>query len=94
MLPQIDQQALQLAVGQVTQFTDQGAKYIGAGLAAIGMLGAGAGIGSAASGALTALGRNPEARDLIVPNMILAFAFAESIAIYGLVVAILLLFVV
>ena len=45
------------------------------------------------SGAMNALGRNPEARDAIAPNMILALAFTEAIGIYGLVIAILLIFV-
>ena len=38
---------------------------------------------------MQALGRNPEARGAILTNMILAIAFAEAIAIYALIVAIL-----
>ena len=56
-------------------------------------LGAGIGLGILGNGAMNALGRNPEARDAIVPNMILALAFTEAIGIYGLVTAILLIFV-
>ena len=37
--------------------------------------------------AMEAIGRNPEATGKIVPNMILAMAFAESIAIYSLIFA-------
>ena len=44
-------------------------------------------------GAMNAIGRNPEARGAILTNMILAIAFAEAIAIYALVVAILIKFV-
>ena len=43
--------------------------------------------------AMEAIGRNPEAAGQIQTNMILAIAFAEAIAIYALVVAILIKFV-
>jgi F-type H+-transporting ATPase subunit c len=59
----------------------------------LGALGPGLGIGMLGYGAMQALGRNPEARGPIMTNMILAIAFAEAIAIYALVVAILLIFV-
>jgi F-type H+-transporting ATPase subunit c len=45
------------------------------------------------SRAMEALGRNPEAEPAIRPNMILAIAFAEAIAIYALVVAIVIKFI-
>ena len=67
---------------------------MGAGLSmGLGAIGAGIGIGMLANGALQSLGRNPEARGPIQQNMILAIAFTEAIAIYSLVVAILILFV-
>jgi len=53
----------------------------------------GLGIGLLGWGAMGALGRNPEARGAIMTNMILAIAFAEAIAIYALIVAILIIFV-
>jgi len=71
----------------------EAAKFLGVGLAGLGMFGSGIGLGILGSGAMTALGRNPEAKDAIVPNMVLALAFTEAIGIYGLVTAILLLFV-
>jgi F-type H+-transporting ATPase subunit c len=37
---------------------------------------------------MQSLGRNPEASGAIMTNMILAIAFAEAVAIYALVVAI------
>ena len=40
-----------------------------------------------------AIGRNPEAASKIQTNMILGIAFAEAIAIYALVVALILKFV-
>ena len=50
-------------------------------------------IGLLAGKAMEALGRNPEASGVIQTNMILAIAFAEAIAIYALVVALLLKFI-
>ena len=42
---------------------------------------------------MQALGRNPEAEPVIRLNMILGLAFAEAIAIYALVVALIIKFV-
>lgn len=50
------------------------------------------GIGMIGSKAVEALGRNPEAESAIRTTMILALAFAEAIAIYALVVALILKF--
>jgi F-type H+-transporting ATPase subunit c len=71
----------------------QGLKYIGAGLAMVGTLGAGLGIGILGSGALQGIARNPDTAGAIQINMILAIAFAEAVAIYALVVALVILFV-
>jgi F-type H+-transporting ATPase subunit c len=70
-----------------------GLRLLGAGMAAIGMLGPGIGIGLVAAGAVQAMGRNPEFTPTIQTNMILGIVFAESVAIYALVVALILLFV-
>jgi len=59
----------------------------------LGALGPGLGIGILAAKAMESLGRNPEAAGVIQQNMILAIAFAEAIAIYALVVAIVIKFV-
>jgi len=50
------------------------------------------GIGMIGTKAVEALGRNPEAESAIRTTMILALAFAEAIAIYALVVALILKF--
>jgi len=50
-------------------------------------------IGMLASKAMEAMGRNPEAAGSIQTAMILAIAFAEAIAIYSLVVALIIKFV-
>ena len=59
----------------------------------LGAIGPGVGIGMAARGALDALGRNPEAEGSIRLMMIIGAALAESVAIYALVIAILIAFV-
>jgi F-type H+-transporting ATPase subunit c len=70
-------------------------KFLSAGLAiGLGALGPGIGIGILAWGALQAIGRNPDASSDIQTNMFIGIAFAEAIAIYALVVALILLFVV
>ncbi len=68
--------------------------YVGAGIAGIGLLGAGVGQGYAAGKAAEAVGRNPEAEGKIRNMMIVGAAIAESSALYALVVSILLIFVV
>lgn len=73
----------------------EAAKLLAAGLAmGVGVIGPGIGIGILGSGAMGAIGRNPEAAPLITTNMILAIAFAEALGIYSLIVAVVLLFVV
>lgn len=70
-------------------------KLLAAGLAmGLGALGPGIGIGILGFGAMQALGRNPEAKGVIFTNMILLVAMAEAVAIYALVIAIILIFVV
>ncbi len=58
----------------------------------LGAIGPGLGIGIAAGQALSAIGRNPEAAGEIRTTMILGLVFAESIAIYALVIALLIKF--
>ncbi len=60
---------------------------------AVGAIGPGIGIGLLVSSAMQALGRNPEAEPVVRLNMILGLAFAEAIAIYALVVALIIKFV-
>lgn len=60
---------------------------------ALGGVGPALAIGMLVSKGLEAIGRNPEAAGKIQTNMILGIAFAEAIAIYSLVVALILKFV-
>ena len=59
----------------------------------VGALGPAIAIGLLAGKALEAIGRNPEAAPKIQTAMILATAFAEAIAIYALIVALIIKFV-
>ena len=67
--------------------------YIGAGLAAIGVLWGGIGIGIATKGLLEAISRNPEKEKSYMIWGILGMALAEATSIYALVIALILLFV-
>ena len=71
----------------------EAARVIGAGLAMIGTIGAGIGIGLLVNGAVQGVARNPDAGGTVQTNMILGIAFTEAVAIYCLVVALLILFV-
>jgi F-type H+-transporting ATPase subunit c len=64
---------------------------IGAGIAVATGIGAGIGIGIATSGFTQAIARQPEVSGKITPMFFVGVALAESTAIYGLVVAILLI---
>jgi len=59
----------------------------GAMVVAVGGIGPGLAIGWIGAKAVEAIGRNPEATGKILTNMLIAMAFAESIAIYALVSA-------
>ncbi len=60
---------------------------------AIGTIGPAIAIGMIGAAALMAMARNPENSDKIQIAMIIAIAFAEAIAIYALVIALILKFV-
>ncbi|MDD6255117.1 MAG: ATP synthase F0 subunit C [Anaerovoracaceae bacterium] len=64
---------------------------IGAGIAVLTGFGGGIGIGIATSKASEAVARQPEARGAINGTLILGCALAEATAIYGLVVALLII---
>lgn len=60
---------------------------IGAGIAVLTGIGAGVGIGIATGKAVEAVARQPEADGKITKNLILGCALAEATAIYGFVIA-------
>lgn len=79
---------------ETTGLSTEAMKLLAAALA-IGIGGAGPaiGIGLLASKAMEAIGRNPEASGKIQSAMILGMAFAEAIAIYALVIALIIKFI-
>jgi F-type H+-transporting ATPase subunit c len=68
------------------------AKYIGAGIACIGMGGAGVGVGTIFGNYLAAAIRNPSAAQGQFGNLIFGFAITEALGIFSLLIALLLLF--
>jgi len=70
------------------------AKYIGAGLACLGMGLAGIGVGTIFGNFLSGAMRNPSAAPGQFTNLILGFALTEALGIFSLAVALILLFVV
>jgi F-type H+-transporting ATPase subunit c len=87
-------QVLNAVVGATEGLSDKLGAFIGAGLSMVGVLGTGIGQGYAAGKACEAVARNPEVESKIRTMMIVGCAIAETAAIYSLIVAILLLFVV
>jgi F-type H+-transporting ATPase subunit c len=71
----------------------QAAKLIGAGIASTALIGAGLGIGNIFGAYLTGALRNPSAAPAQFPNLLLGFALAEATGLFGLIVALIILFV-
>jgi F-type H+-transporting ATPase subunit c len=69
-----------------------GSKFLGAGLATISLAGAGAGIGTVFGSFLIAFSRNPGLEKKLFTYAILGFALTEAIALFGLMMAFLILF--
>jgi F-type H+-transporting ATPase subunit c len=70
----------------------QAAKLLGAGLAVIGVIGSGIGIGNIFAAFIQAVGRNPSATGAVFPMTMLGFALVEAIALFALVIALVILF--
>ncbi len=72
----------------------EAARLIGAALAiGLGAIGPGIGVGIAVNGALHAMSRNPDVTGTITTNMFIGMALAEALAIFGLVISLIILFV-
>ncbi len=69
------------------------AKAIGAGLAAIGMIGAGIGVGNVWASYFQAIARNPAAKDDIGASVFIGFAVTEAIALFALIIGLMVIFV-
>jgi len=70
----------------------QSAKYVGAGLATISLCGSGVGIGIVFGALINAMSRNPMNEGKYFLYAILGFALSEAIALFGLMMAFLILF--
>ena len=77
---------------EMTIYFAQGMAMLGAGIAVLTGIGPGIGQGYAAGKAVEALGRQPEAESSIRTLMITGQAMAETTGLYGLIVAIILIF--
>lgn len=73
--------------------TDLGLIAIGSGIAILAGLGTGIGEGIAASKAVEAVGKNPDAEGKIRTMMILGIGLTETVAIYGMLISFLIMFV-
>ena len=70
----------------------EAAKFIGAGLACSALIGAGVGIGSIFGNYLSGALRNTSAAPGQFTNLLIGFALAEATGLFGLVVALIILF--
>lgn len=70
------------------------AKYIGAGISTIGLLGAGIGIAIVFAALINGVSRNPSLRDTLFPMAILGFALSEATGLFCLMISFLLLYAV
>ena len=68
------------------------AKYIGAGLACSGLIGAGAGIGLIFSALISGTAKNPKVGSQLFSYAILGFALAEATGLFSLMISFLLLY--
>lgn len=72
--------------------TIQAAKLIGAGIASLGLAGAGVGIGTVFGGFFAAYARNPSLKNDLFRYCLLGFALIEALALFSLMLAFLILF--
>ncbi len=70
----------------------EAARFIGAGIATLALIGAGIGIGNIFSNFLAGALRNPGAAAGQTTNLLLGFALCEATGLFGLVVALIILF--
>ena len=70
----------------------EAARYIGAGIACLGMGGAGIGLGSIFGNYLAGALRNPSAAPGQFTNLLIGFALAEATGLFGLLIALIILF--
>lgn len=67
-------------------------KFIGAGLATIGLVGAGAGVGIVFGSLIQGVSRNPQMEDKLFRYAILGFALTEAVGLLALMMSFLILY--
>lgn len=67
-------------------------KNVGAGIATVGLVGAGAGVGIVFCGLMIAYGRNPSLKNELFGYAVLGFALSEATGLFALMMAFLILF--
>jgi F-type H+-transporting ATPase subunit c len=89
-------EAAQAAPAGIVDYTKAiiiGCSLLVAGLAmAFGTIGTALGMGNGLNGATNAVGRNPEAQGKVLLTMMVGLAMIESLAIYALVIALIVLY--
>jgi len=70
----------------------QGCKYIGAGLAAFGLAGAGIGVGLVFAASIYGTSRNPSQSKALFSLTILGFALTEAVGLFALMVSFVILY--
>ena len=70
----------------------EGLRYVGAGLATLGMIGAAIGVGNIFGSFLDAAMRNPSAAPQQSGNLFLGMALAEALGLFAFVISMLILF--
>jgi len=70
----------------------EGLKLVGAGLATIGLVGAGTGVGFVFGSLISAISRNPVMKPELFKMAILGFALTEAVGLLALMMAFLILF--
>ncbi|MBN8530537.1 MAG: F0F1 ATP synthase subunit C [Alphaproteobacteria bacterium] len=69
-------------------------KFVGAGLMALGMLGAGIGVGHIFAAMLNGIARNPASEPKLAKYVYVGAGMAEAMGLFGLVLALLLIYAV
>ena len=72
----------------------EAAKMLGAGIAMLAVLGVGIGLGNIFSTLISSIARNPSAQPEMFKMAMLGFAVTEALALFAMLIAILLMFVV
>jgi F-type H+-transporting ATPase subunit c len=77
---------------EIVKGIEIGAKAIGAGMATIGVVGAGVGIGVIFAGLLMAMARNPYLEQRLIRYLFLGFALTEAMGLLAIMMAFLILY--